>query len=134
MEQNEIKERLEEVIQIHVDYLKGLNPSSDEYANATDALNTLYKLKLEEDKLDMSYQEDVLKEKQIDIDKELKEKELDEQKKGRLIQLGLAVGNLALPLMFYNKWMKAGFKFETDGTFTSQTFKNLFSRFRPTGK
>ena len=93
----------------------------------------------------MSYQEDVLKEKQIDIDKELKEKqididkelkekELDEQKKGRLIQLGLAVGNLALPLMFYNKWMKAGFKFETDGTFTSQTFKNLFSRFRPTGK
>ena len=134
MEQNEIKERLEEVIQIHVDYLKGLNPSSDEYANATDALNTLYKLKLEEDKLDMSYKEDVLKEKQIDIDKELKEKELDEQKKGRLIQLGLAVGNLALPLMFYNKWMKAGFKFETDGTFTSQTFKNLFSRFRPTGK
>ena len=134
MEQNEIKERLEEVIQIHVDYLKGLNPSSDEYANAADALNTLYKLKLEEDKLDMSYQEDVLKEKQIDIDKELKEKELDEQKKGRLIQLGLAVGNLALPLMFYNKWMKAGFKFETDGTFTSQTFKNLFSRFRPTGK
>ena len=134
MEQNEIKERLEDVIQIHVDYLKGLNPSSDEYANATNALNTLYKLKLEEDKLDMSYQEDVLKEKQIDIDKELKEKELDEQKKGRLIQLGLAVGNLALPLMFYNKWMKAGFKFETDGTFTSQTFKNLFSRFRPTGK
>ena len=134
MEQNEIKERLEEVIQIHVDYLKGLNPSSDEYANATDALNTLYKLKLEEDKLDMSYQEDVLKEKQIDIGKELKEKELDEQNKGRLIQFGLAVGNLALPLMFYNKWMKAGFKFETDGTFTSQTFKNLFSRFRPTGK
>jgi hypothetical protein len=46
----------------------------------------------------------------------------------------MAAAELVLPLMFYGVWMRRGFKFEQDGTFTSQTFRGLFSRFRPTKK
>lgn len=49
-------------------------------------------------------------------------------------RLGMAAAELVLPLMFYGVWMRRGFKFEQDGTFTSQTFRGLFSRFRPTKK
>ena len=41
---------------------------------------------------------------------------------------------LVLPLMFYGVWMRRGLRFEETGTFTSQTFKNLFNRFKPTRK
>lgn len=49
-------------------------------------------------------------------------------------RFGMAAAELVLPLMFYGVWMRRGFKFEQDGTFTSQTFRGLFSRFRPTKK
>ena len=36
--------------------------------------------------------------------------------------------------MFYAAWMKRGFKFEENGTYTSTTFRGLFNRFKPTKK
>ena len=57
-----------------------------------------------------------------------------ESVKDRYFRLGMAAAELVLPLMFYGVWMRRGFKFEQDGTFTSQTFRGLFSRFRPTKK
>ena len=52
----------------------------------------------------------------------------------RYVKLGVAVAELVLPLAFYGTWMKMGFEFEKEGTFTSSTFKNLFNRFKPTRK
>lgn len=50
----------------------------------------------------------------------------------RCLRTGVAVAELVLPLAFYRTWMKRGFEFETTGSFTSTTFKNLLNRFRPT--
>ena len=47
-------------------------------------------------------------------------------------KLGVDIMGIALPLVFYGVWMCKGFKFEETGTYTSTTFKNLFSRFRAT--
>ena len=67
-------------------------------------------------------------------DKGFKVAQLEESIKDRYFRLGIAAAELILPLMFYGIWMKRGFAFEKDGTFTSQTFRGLFSRFRPTKK
>lgn len=48
-----------------------------------------------------------------------------------LCKIGVSVAGIVLPLVFYNKWMKEGLKFEQEGTFTSQTFKGLLGKVKP---
>ena len=67
-------------------------------------------------------------------DDEFKKNQLAEQVKDRYFKLGIAAAELVLPLMFYAVWMRRGFKFEENGTYTSTTFRGLFNRFRPTKK
>ena len=50
--------------------------------------------------------------------------------KVKLIDLGVQAAGIILPIMFYGRWMKKGFEFEQSGTFTSNTFKSLFSKFK----
>ena len=45
-------------------------------------------------------------------------------------KLGVELFGVAGPLMLYNSWMKKGFEFEQSGTFTSNTFKSLISKFK----
>ena len=47
-------------------------------------------------------------------------------------KLGIELFGVVGPLVFYNSWMKKGFKFEETGMLTSQTFKGLISKFKPT--
>ena len=50
--------------------------------------------------------------------------------KVKLIDLGVQAAGIILPIMFYGRWMKKGFEFEQSGTFTSNTFKSLISKFK----
>lgn len=50
--------------------------------------------------------------------------------KVKLIDLGVQAAGIILPIMFYGSWMKKGFEFEKTGTFTSNTFKSLISKFK----
>ena len=72
----------------------------------------------------------------IDADRareeELQNRQLREQKIDRYVRIAVAGAELVLPLMFYGIWMRRGFKFEESGVYSSTTFRNLFSRFRPT--
>ena len=61
-------------------------------------------------------------------------RQLREQKIDRYVRTGVAAAELILPLVFYGIWMRRGFKFEENGTFTSTTFRGLFNRFKPTKK
>lgn len=47
-------------------------------------------------------------------------------------KIGIDLLGVVGPLLFYNSWMKKGFKFEETGMLTSQTFKGLISKFKPT--
>jgi len=58
--------------------------------------------------------------------------QVKENRIDRCVKVGVAVGELVLPLAFYGLWMRRGFEFEKTGSFTSTTFKNLLNRFRPT--
>lgn len=72
-------------------------------------------------------------------DSDLKNKELDvnirrdiEYRSDRIIKIVIDGMTIIVPIIFYNIWMNKGFRFEETGTYTSNTFKNLFSRFKPT--
>ncbi len=131
-----LKERLEEELSRQLDELADFHVGTDEQRKAINNLEVLYRLKLEEDKLDVSYNEGLKKneieEKKLEITKSENQEKKDNISKDRWVKIGLEAGGLVLPLLFYGKWMKAGFKFEETGTFVSQTFRGLFSHFRPT--
>ena len=67
-------------------------------------------------------------------EEEIKRQQIAEQVKDRYFRAGIAGAELILPLIFYGIWMNKGFRFEEHGTISSQVFRNLINRFRPTKK
>ena len=122
---------LEEEIRTEIKRLAALESGSQEHATAVDSLTKLYKLKLEEDKNAIEHMEKI---ENRESDKDYKYAQIDEAVKDRYIRIGIAAAELVIPMVFYGIWMRRGFEFEKDGTFTSTTFRGLFSRFRPTRK
>lgn len=127
----EIKEMLGEEIKAGLLDLSSLETGSKEKSEAIDDLVKLYKLKIEESKAEMDYLKEIDEHERSD---QTKREQLSEQVKDRYFKIGMAAAELVLPLMFYAVWMKRGFQFEKDGTYTSTTFRGLFNRFRPTKK
>lgn len=156
MKKEQLKDLLSEEIKTQIQDLSKLDPGSAEKSKAVDDLATLYKLKIDETKMELDFDEkqarrkmdkenrlkdDALKERQLkdensvrERDELIRKEQLAEQVKDRYIRLGIAAAEIILPLIFYSKWMKKGFKFEETGTFTSTTFRGLFNRFKPTKK
>ena len=105
----ETKKRLDEEIVAAFECLKRLTPDDENYTEAAKNLETLIKLRAEmEEKTD----------------------EKSEKRKDRFIKIGLEVLGIGAPLVFCGRWMKKGFQFEKEGTFTSDTFKWLVRLFR----
>ncbi|WP_279013152.1 hypothetical protein [Turicimonas muris] len=120
----EIRNLLDEEIKAEIEALSSLTFGSKEHLTATENLATLYKLRVDETKTALDFEEK----------SENRKNDLAEQVKDRYFKLGIAAAELVLPLMFYAVWMHRGFKFEENGTYTSTTFRGLFNRFRPTKK
>ncbi len=133
-----IKNLLNEEISAEIQALSSLATGSKEKSVAIEDLAVLYKLRIEESKLesdaDDKYNRRVVEENSNTRDEEFKRMQLNEQVKDRYFKLGMAAADLILPLIFYGVWMRRGFRFEEKGTFTSTTFRGLFTRFRPTKK
>lgn len=151
-----IATKLDEEIQNELDNLANLDPGSDQHSAAVESVAKLYKLKIEEQKALLDFDEKVqrremekeqyikeleLKQNQLDNDYSFhdqedifKKNQLNEQKKDRYLRIAVEAASLTLPLIFYAHWMNKGFKFEESGTYTSTTFRGLFNRFRPTKK
>ncbi len=136
--EKQINELLGEEIKAEIESLSTLQAGSKEKTQAISDLATLYRLRIEETKTewdaDEKYNRRLMDEQQTEIENTQKEAQLSEQVKDRYFKLGIAAAEIVLPLMFYAAWMKKGFKFEETGTYTSTTFRGLFSRFRPTKK
>lgn len=136
MDENSIKELLNKEIAEQIRTLSTLESGSKEKSIAIDDLTQLYKLKIEEDKNERDADEKSDRRTMEDFfnarDHDIKSAQIAEQVKDRYFKLGIAAAELMIPLIFYGVWMKKGFKFEETGTYTSTTFRGLFSRFRPT--
>ena len=115
--------------QIEEEFIKldSLADGSEEQTRVSNNLTQLYKLRLEEMKIASEADARI-------TDIQHKDKQLKEQKTDRIFRTVIETVGVAAPLGFYAFWMRKGFKFEETGTFTSTTFKGLFSRFKPTKK
>lgn len=135
---DEIKKELEKEILKEIQDLSALESGSKEKDSAIENLATLYKLNIEEVKIEHEAMEKAFDRGSADVssvrDLELKQRTLDESIKDRYFKLGLDVAGLIVPIIFYGIWMGRGLKFEETGTFTSTTFRGLFNRFKPTQK
>lgn len=143
----EIKTLLDDVIETEIQNLKRFSLDDEGKADAIRDLAALHKLRIEEIKahtdaeekaqrreMDSEQRKAELASKDTDRnrDEELQACQLREQKIDRYVRVGVAAVELMAPLVFYGIWMKRGFKFEESGVYSSTTFRNLFSRFRPT--
>ena len=108
----EIRNLLDEEIKAEIEALSSLTFGSKEHLTATENLATLYKLRVDETKTALDFEEK----------SENRKNDLAEQVKDRYFKLGIAAAELVLPLMFYAVWMHRGFKFEENGTYTMQVF------------
>ena len=104
------------------DMLPGIN--TDYYCHILQLFNSVEKIDVEEirNNNETENKKDELNVK-TKIDKELKY--------DRWIKVGCETAKVIVPIIFYAKWMDKGFEFEKTGTFTSNTFRNLFGRFKP---
>lgn len=106
---DKIRETLDEAILADLENLRHMEPGTPEYEKAVETLAKLYGVRIEEDK-------------------NVCEKD---EKKFHLIRVAVDGAGIVLPLIFYGVWMKRGFTFEKEGTFTSTTFRGLFQKFNP---
>lgn len=113
---DQTKELLTRQIDTEIQSLATMEAGSAEKTAAIDGLTKLYKLKIEETK----------------NEKELQAQEAERNilKKDKIISRVLDGVGIALPMAFSWIWMTRGFKFETEGTYTSQTFRSLWNRFK----
>lgn len=130
--ESEIKNMLEDEIKSEFGKLSALEAGSAEHTAAVKSLTELYKLNIEETENERAFREKYDQEVVRHQELRLKKDQLSEQTKDRYFRLGIETAGLVLPLIFYAVWMKKGFKFEETGTYTSTTFRGLFSKFKPT--
>lgn len=132
----EIKKMLDEEIKEEFHNLSSLQAGSKEKATAIENLETLYRLKIDETKIEIDLDEKRnrrgMDDESAERDIRLKQVQLEEQVKDRYFRIGIEAAGIILPLVFYAVWMKRGLKFEETGTYTSTTFRGLFNRFKPT--
>lgn len=121
----ETKELLEKEIESQIIGLSTMESGSQEKASAVDDVAKLYKLKLEEVKIDKEYEEKWCNRQENQV-------VFEEENKLKKVRVVLDVVGIAAPLIFYGVWMGRGFKFEETGAFTSTTFRGLIGKFKPT--
>lgn len=145
MEQKDVRDLLYDEIVSQFDKLDYYEPGSKEYDAAMDGLETVYKLKIDQDakeceaydKEDKRALDAEFHEKELELDREkfefeksYKETQIFEQKVDRVLKAIIEIGTPIMTYHFLSKWMERGFKFEETGTYTSQTHKWFFGRFK----
>lgn len=123
----ETKEMLEEVIRREMEKIESIT-DPDEKQAAIEAFAKLYRLKIEEDE---NSERRAMDQNKIEEEAAFNR---EQSVKDRVVKIGIAAGEVVLPLAVSVIWMYKGFKFEETGTITSTTFKWLTNRFRLTRK
>lgn len=117
------KDMLEEELQRGIETLGKTDPSSELYDEIVDTISALYKLKIEEAKVEIEYKKELARQESEYV-KSKNERKLQYIRTG--VEIGLGLSSLVGSIWFAKK----GFKFEETGTYTSQTFRNSLSRFK----
>ena len=136
---NTIEGLLDDVIKSELEKVKDSIMSPEEKRTMVEYLVKLNSIQTERKEVKRKETELELKhlelEDKIEVqtdDKAYKEVLVRREMLQTFVKGGIEVFGVVAPIMFYSAWMKRGLKFEETGTYTSQTFKGLFGKFKPT--
>lgn len=124
---NKNQKLLDEAIEREIMNLRNYSVNSEERSDTINGLTQLYKLRIEEEKIE---QELAISAR----DEAMKQAELESRARDRLFNIGLQIGLTGLSLIAYNAWLNRGLKFQETGTFTDPMTRNLLSRIIPIKK
>lgn len=124
---NKNQKLLDEAIEREIMNLRNYSVNSEERSDTINSLTQLYKLRIEEEKIE---QELAISAR----DEAMKQAELESRARDRLFNIGLQIGLTGLSLIAYNAWLNRGLKFQETGTFTDPMTRNLLSRIVPIKK
>jgi hypothetical protein len=125
MEMNgETKSLLDEEIERVRTELTTLYPGANGYQDATERMDKLFRLKIEEEK---SRGETVAREQEA----RAKQEQLNDGKLDRWIGLGLGAAGILLPFLGNWYWMGKALRFEETGSFTSRAGQWVSGWFKP---
>lgn len=140
----DVKQLLDERIENEFLLLEDL--SEEEKAKAISNIATLYKLRIEEEKVeieaDEKYNRRVMEDEHFSIDADRAEREIETRNKqykesrfdrfiDSAIVSGTSIVTTILSIAAYNSWFKKGLTFEQTGTFTSSIVKSLITKITP---
>ena len=137
--ENTIEGLLDDVIKSELEKMKDSIMSPEEKRTMVEYLVKLNSIQTERKEVKRKETELELKhlelEDKIEVqtdDKAYKEVLVKREMLQTFVKGGIEVFGVVAPIMFYSAWMKRGLRFEETGTYTSQTFKGLFGKFKPT--
>ena len=127
----EIRVELERVI---LESLKSVTHLDDEQRkDMVDDINKLYRLYLDDERLAIddadSRDKIAAEQEQRKLDNIYRELQMKWERLDKKVRWGLEAAGIGLPLIFSFIWMGRGFKFEENGTYTSDTFRWLRQKF-----
>lgn len=132
---DEIKDLLGEEIKKEIGNLSSLGDATEKKSKAIDDIAKLYRLKLEQDKIEAELEDS---RNRHELEKEAKDDERvsrEEQRKGvnldRVINVGLQVLTVVGGWIAYDIWHRRGLKFEETGSVTSPFTRNLMTKMLP---
>lgn len=118
-----IQKQLDEVIQTELNGIES-SMSSSEKEKAIANVTELYKLRIEESKLEQAKNERL-------TEQDMKEAQLKGQKLDRWLNIGLQVGLTVGGWLMFSMWQRREMKFELEGTPTTPMFRNILSQMTP---
>lgn len=139
---DENRTKLEREIEACLNNLTAMSPDDKKYEDVINNLNTLYRLRIEEEKLDIDREE---KEARLEMEKQMKQEQIDAEainhrdemelknqqikvsKRESWINLGIAGATIIIPLGAELVMYIAGMKFEETGTITSRFFQMMLN-------
>lgn len=135
---DELKEVLSEAIKSSIESLDSLTPGSKERHSAVEDIEKLYRLTIDDAKVESENtknQNQYLLEATKEASQEVQEKfKREEDRRSMFIGLAATVVMALTEIGFTSYWLRKGFQFETEGTYTSGTLRSFANRIRLFGR
>ena len=123
-----VKSLLRDEIRDEIETLSKMEVGTEGYEKTVNGLTKLMDRAIEMDKLENEQEE---KEKNREIETELKTQQLEDEKKDRKVRNAISIAGIIIPTLVTIWGTKASFKFEQEGTVTTIMGRGFINKLLP---
>ena len=123
-----VKSLLRDEIRDEIETLSKMEVGTEGYEKTVNGLTKLMDRAIEMDKLENEQEE---KEKNREIETELKAQQLEDEKKDRKVRNAISIAGIIIPTLVTIWGTKASFKFEQEGTVTTIMGRGFINKLLP---